>query len=81
MRKVIDCNSNIVIDVNLWKVYDFLCERGIAINNVKNDLMAKKKLLQDEKERCEGRGMCSLFLFTQTDTHTHDRARTDKHAL
>ena len=56
MQGVIDCNQNLAIDTNLWMVYDYLCERTVAVKQVKMDLESKKKLLEAEKERCEKRG-------------------------
>ncbi|XP_057296868.1 A disintegrin and metalloproteinase with thrombospondin motifs 6-like [Hydractinia symbiolongicarpus] len=64
MRDVIDCNENTAIEGNLWKVYDHLCDRSVAINEIKRDLMQKKTLLENERKRCTDRGWFRGFVET-----------------
>ncbi|XP_057296686.1 latent-transforming growth factor beta-binding protein 4-like [Hydractinia symbiolongicarpus] len=62
MREVIDCNANVEIEGNLWRMYDVLCDRSITINQVKKDLMQKKVLLEQEMKRCSERGWFGSFI-------------------
>uniref|UniRef100_A0A7M5XJA2 G8 domain-containing protein n=2 Tax=Clytia hemisphaerica TaxID=252671 RepID=A0A7M5XJA2_9CNID len=62
LQKVIDCKANSGYRDDLFDHYEGLCKRKVFIQQVYDDLMIKKTILQKEKMRCFNRSWLRTVL-------------------